>query len=196
MTHLLQKLSLSKNEKKRILTSIFEAEKTQNISPYFLPEEILAVIKDWEHYAILCYLQIPEFVHSPGQISKVFGLSIATTLRALSNLESTGLINRTKDRYVVNYKSTITTCEIPSDALRSAHSQYIEKANDALSNVPIGLRDITGTTMTISKSNLEKAKQMIAQFRTDLCELLEEGSQDDVYRLNIQLFPLTKKKEN
>ncbi|MNL65954.1 hypothetical protein D3C87_1903530 [compost metagenome] len=47
--------------------------------------------------------------------------------------------------------------------------------------------------MVVASKNLPKAKELIRQFRHDLSELLEQGEADDVYRLNIQLFPLTHK---
>ncbi|MNL46201.1 hypothetical protein D3C87_1688900 [compost metagenome] len=159
-----------------------------------LDEEVLSIIKDWEHYAIMAYLQLKKAKHSPGDIAKALRLPQAKVLRALTNLENTNLIERDGNKFVVTHKSLVTSRGIPSPALREAHLQYIDKAKSALEDFPVHERDITGTTLAVSHKNLPKAKELIQQFRLDLSELLEKGEADEVFRLNIQLFPLTHKK--
>ena len=55
--------------------------------------------------------------------------------------------------------------------------------------------DITGITMAIDSKKLKEAKKRITNFRRSLAEFLESGTRDSVYRLNLQLFPLSKAKD-
>lgn len=194
LAHMMKVLPLSIAEKKKILSSLFvdTSPETEAEVPTLLTEEILTVIKDWEHYAILAYLQLPNARQTPGGLASDLDIPQSRALRALSNLEAVGLIRRSANWFVSSYKSIITSRGIPSPALREAHRQYLDKAKWALEHLSVEERDITGVTMAISRKNLPKAKELITQFRKDLSGLLAQGQVDDIYRLNLQLFPLTK----
>lgn len=192
LAHILNALPLSIADKKRILAGLIDQPESAENMPLFIDEDVLTVVKDWEHYAILAYLQLKNVKKSTGDIARSLQLTQARTLTALANLEKVGLVKRTGDHLVVTHKSLVTSREIPSPSLREVHRQYIEKAQSALESVPLQNRDITGTTMAISKKNLPKAKELIRQFRAELTELLEQGEANEVYRLNVQLFPLTR----
>ena len=45
--------------------------------------------------------------------------------------------------------------------------------------------------MAISTAKLSEARKLIMDFRRKLCAFLEDGQRDAVYRLNVQLFPLS-----
>ncbi len=57
-------------------------------------------------------------------------------------------------------------------------------------------KDITSMTMAVDPKHLGKARSLISKFRRDLCDLLEDGDQEVVYNLGIQLYPISKKQEN
>jgi uncharacterized protein (TIGR02147 family) len=194
LTHILKKLPLSVTDKKKILSDLISPTRGPSTEPLLIDEEVLSVIQDWEHYAIMAYLQLRKAKKTPGDIAKALRLSQAKVLRALTNLENVGLLKRDGGQLEITRKNLITSRGIPSPALREAHSQYIDKAKNALTDFSTTERDITGTTMAVSHKNLPRAKELIQQFRLELSEILEQGEADDVYRLNIQLFPLTHKK--
>ena len=194
LAHVMKKLPLSALEKKKIFSEMISPAAPQTDTPRLLDEQALSIIKDWEHYAILAYLQLRRAKHTAGEIAIDLGAPQVKILRALTNLENSGLIKRSGNKFIVTQKNLITSRGIPSPALREAHTQYIDKAKSALADCNVNERDITGRTMAISHKNLPKAKELIRQFRTDIAELLQQGGEpDDVYRLNIQLFPLTHK---
>lgn len=197
LAHIMKKLPLTATDKKKILSALMMPTPAEVEKPAILDEEILSVIKDWEHYAILAYLQLGDKAakKSPADIAKALRLPQPKFLRALANLEKTGLLKREGNSLKGTHHSLGTSRGIPSPALREAHSQYIEKAKTALNDFSVNERDITGTTLAVSTKNLPKAKELIRQFRAELSELLEQGETDDVFRLNIQLFPLTYKKD-
>lgn len=194
LAHIMKKLPLSASEKKKILSTLMMPSQVRAEATPFIEEEVLNIIKDWEHYAILAYLQLNKAKKTPGDIAKALRLPQPKLLRALSNLEKTGLVIRDGNNIKATCDGLVTTRGIPSPALREAHLQYIEKAKSALTDFSTNERDITGTTMAVSYKNLPKAKELIQQFRLELSELLEQGEVDEVFRLNIQLFPLTYKK--
>ena len=80
-----------------------------------------------------------------------------------------------------------------SQALRISHRQSIEQALLALNEIPIELRDITSITMAIDLKRLPLAKKIIKEFRLKMSDVLEKGDQSEVYNLNIQLLPVSRR---
>jgi uncharacterized protein (TIGR02147 family) len=193
LSQILKKLPLSPGDKKKILIELITPSGAPPEQPILIDEEVLSVIKDWEHYAIMAYLQLRKVKKSPGDIANALRLPQTKVLRALVNLEKVGLLKRDNGQLKPTHTNLNTSRGIPSPALREAHAQYIDKAKSALTDFSVNERDITGTTLAVSYKNLPKAKELIRQFRQELSEILEQGEADDVFRLNIQLFPLTHK---
>lgn len=188
---ILNKFDISNIERKELLfASLKNKSKTENLR--FIEDAELEMISNWEHFAILALVETAHFQSNIKYISTQLNIPSATVILALDRLMSLGLIKKIKNKIVVCHNSIETTQDIPSAALRKAHKQYIEKAIYSLENHATLDRDITGTTIAIKKSNLPEAKKLIREFRKSLTELLESGKKDDVYRLNIQLFPLRK----
>jgi uncharacterized protein (TIGR02147 family) len=77
--------------------------------------------------------------------------------------------------------------------LKRSHRESILQAAEALDSIPTAERDITSMTMAIDPRKLPLAKTLIREFRFRLAELLETGNRTEVYNLNVQLVPVTKK---
>lgn len=69
----------------------------------------------------------------------------------------------------------------------------MKRAIEALDDVPIEERDITSMTMAIDVRKIQEAKKRIREFRKDMAAFLEEGEATEVYSLNVQFIPITKK---
>jgi hypothetical protein len=57
---------------------------------------------------------------------------------------------------------------------------------------PWGASDEAGQSNTQTPAKVLQAKKLIKEFRRNLSRFLERGDQNEVYRLNIQLFPVTR----
>ena len=61
-------------------------------------------------------------------------------------------------------------------------------------------RSFNGVTACLSEEQFEAAKQLLAHTCKDIIEMvndeeLDKGVKENVYRINLQLFPLTKTKK-
>ena len=188
---ILNKFDITNIERKELLFSSLKRKSNQE-NLRFIEDSELEVISNWEYFAILSLIETVHFQSSIKYISSKLNIPSATVMVALDRLQSLNLIKKEKNQFVLCQTSIGTTQDIPSSALRKAHLQYIEKAIYSLENHATPDRDITGTTMAINKSKLPQAKKLIQEFRKSLSELLESGKKEEVYRLNIQLYPLKK----
>ena len=57
--------------------------------------------------------------------------------------------------------------------------------------MPVALREHTSITMAISSKALPRAFELAARFRQQLVDLLQEDPADDVYQIELALFPVT-----
>jgi transcriptional regulator with XRE-family HTH domain len=157
-----------------------------------LAKEVFEAIGGWEHYAILALTEVKGFQSSSFWIAKRLNLPTDRVISALSRLESLGLIKKSGKQWKPTHKRFTFGFDVPNSTLRKAHREYIEKSLYSLDHHPVEARDFSGITLAIPKKRLPEAKERIKEFRRSLSEFLEEEGKDEVYRLNIQLFPLGK----
>lgn len=190
---LLDQLEIDPVHKKKIFLAMIDGHTPQaRPSLHLLDEEAISILCDWEHFAILSLLELGEKEKSPTWISNRLNIPLGIVLDCLGRLEKVELAKQENGIWSVTGKQCTTQTDVPSTAIRKANRQYIEKALYSLENHPIEERDITGMTLAICKSKIPLAKKVIADFRREMATLLECEPKDDVYRLNIQLFPLKK----
>ncbi len=151
-----------------------------------------SVIADWYHFGLLSLMRTQDFKNEVPWIAKRLGISNTEVRSAMERLFRLGLI-RKKGRSFEPTGNLATTQDVPSSAGRQYLNQGLQQAASALENTPIELRDITSITMAIDPAKLPIAKKLIQQFRHNLAELLEEEPSSEVYKLNVQLFPMTKR---
>jgi uncharacterized protein (TIGR02147 family) len=149
------------------------------------------VVSDWYHFAIVEMTQLKSFESDPRWIRLRLGENVneGQVTEAIDRLIRVGLLERDSQgqlRKTASHYATPT--DIPSQAIRSFHSQMIGKALTALETQPVNERDITAHVMTISQAKIPEAKTMIRDFRRKLAEFLETPQGDAVYQVNIQLF--------
>jgi len=110
-----------------------------------------------------------------------------------------GLLQKDKDGNYEQTDKTVTTgpMDVTPLAVRGLHRQMGEIALDAIEGVPQDERHFSGLTLGITRNAYEEIVQKIAEFRKELIAIAtREPATDEVYRLNVQFFPMTKKSLN
>jgi len=80
-------------------------------------------------------------------------------------------------------------------AAKAFQSETLRLAQESLDRHAKDLRDISTVTIGIKRSRMDELRERIAEFRKSMAHIAEEDAEpDDVYQLNIQLFPLTDSK--
>ncbi|MES2855816.1 MAG: TIGR02147 family protein [Bdellovibrionota bacterium] len=178
--------------RRRIFTSTFDRSGVNESKYTELDLAAFEVISSWEHFAILSLLEITSPRKDTGWICRALGLPSETAIAALSRLETLNLIARSGTKWVLTSANLTTTSNVPSSAVRKNNRQYIELSLASLERDSVEIRDITGITMAIDKTKIGEAQKLIKEFRRQMSAFLETGDKNSVYRLNVQLFPLTR----
>lgn len=126
-------------------------------------------------------------------------ITAAEVTETLNFLVKAGLLQKDKDG---NYRQTergVTTgpMEVTSIAVRGMHRQMGEFALEAIEGVAQDERHFSGLTLGITRDAYEKIVQEIAEFRKKVITIAtQDDGMDEVYRLNVQFFPMTNKGDN
>jgi uncharacterized protein (TIGR02147 family) len=155
-------------------------------------------LSDWYHIAILDLTLVKGFESNAAWVSEELGISLEQATSAVARLQRLGLLEITKDGQWIKTDAKLAIPTTYSDkAMRDFQEQMIDKAREALqspSPEDFAARDISGVSMAIDPARLPEAKLRIQRFRRDMLEFLEEGESTELYRMNVQLFRLSKKR--
>ena len=132
---------------------------------------------------------------TPGEMAKMcYTETSAQEVReSLDFLTRTGLLKKEKDgRFAQSETSVSGTPDATRLALRGMHRQMAQLAAPAL-ELPTRERNFSGVTMGVSKGTYDRIVGLIDEFRSKVIAIAAEDKNiEQVYRLNLQLFPLTK----
>lgn len=154
-----------------------------------LKNDQFAVISDWYHYAILELIDVKGFSSSPTWIAKRLRISVTEATTAIDRLIRLKMIEIDPNGNLQKLKNNGTK-DFPSEALRKFHKQHLVNVSRIFEGIPHDKRNVSGTTMAVNLKKLPEAFELIKDFRSQMCALLEDGEKENVYHLAIQLFPL------
>ncbi len=159
----------------------------------FLTRETVAVIADWYHFAILELTRLSEFRADSRWIARVLDVSVDEVNVALQRLIRLDLLDMAStDRWVDKSGDACVSIEtLAPEEVDALHGQNRRLATAAARHVPMTLREHSTITFAINSAALPRAFELVSRFRQQLVELLREGATDDVYQLEIALFPVT-----
>ena len=140
--------------------------------------------------------QVPDA--TPAQMADMlaFDTQAAEVKKALKLLQKVGLLNKDAEGRYEQSSKAITTgnIEVASLSVREMHRQMGELAVRSLDEVPVNERDISGLTIGVSEDAYYRITKEIEDFRRRVASIvMQDTVEDRVYRLNVQMFPLTKK---
>ena len=123
-------------------------------------------------------------------------ITAAEVTAALSFLVKAGLLKKDEQGRYIQTDTYVSTgpMDVTPVAVRGLHRQMGEIALEAIEGVPQDQRHFSGLTLGITRDAYGEIVQKIAEFRKELVAIAtRDSATDEVYRLNVQFFPMTKK---
>jgi uncharacterized protein (TIGR02147 family) len=157
------------------------------------------IVSDGAHYAILELTRLATFRADTRWVARVLGIGTDEVSIALQRLLRLGLLEMRSPTQWVDLSGH--TAAGYAGFTRLAASRLAERVNQ-LARPPGEARDArpsdhSSTTIAVNAARLHEAIQLIARFRAELVDVLEQDAQrDDVYQLELHLFPLTHTQES
>lgn len=188
-------LMLDPQERSELLSSYLEKSFQKKPSKTYLQlkSDQYFLLHQWHYFAILNLVKLKTFKNDIGWISKRLGISKKTVKESLDRLKRLGLIEENKQgkllRKIERYR---TTDDVPNSSLRKSHHDTLDLAKESLDTDSVKDRDFTWITFPLKKGDLDQIKTRIRKFQDDLLKSIDTTHADEVYRIAIQVFPLTK----
>ena len=116
---------------------------------------------------------------------------------SLAFLTKTGFLKKQEDSYVQTEKTVIGTKESLPIAVRGMHKEMASLAQAAVEKFSVDERNFTGVTFGLCEEAYGRICQELSLFCQKVADIAAEYENiNQVYRLNLQLFPLTKRVED
>ncbi|HEY7370443.1 MAG TPA: TIGR02147 family protein [Thermoanaerobaculia bacterium] len=158
-----------------------------------LSGDTIALIAGWEHFAILELTRLQEFRPDSRWIARVLGIGVDLVNVALQRLIRLGLLEMAaEDRWVDLSGDAVANLEqIGGPTIEELFVQAGRLSAASLSAAAPARREHLAITLAVAGARVPRAIAMIVKFRQQLIDELEAEPADDVYRLEIALYPVT-----
>jgi hypothetical protein len=157
------------------------------------------LISDGAHYAILELTRLSTFRPDTRWIARVLGVTTDEVSIALQRLIRLGLLEmRSTDRWVDLSGHTSAGFNGYTElAARRLAERVSRLARESAKLGDARPSDHSSTTIAVRAARVRDAVQLLARFRAELIDLLEQDAErDDVYQLELHLYPLTRLPES
>lgn len=121
-------------------------------------------------------------------------ITAAEVSETLNFLVKAGLLQKDDAGNYTQTEKSVTTgpMEVTPVAVRGMHRQMGEFALDAIEGVPQNERHFSGVTLGVTHEAYDEIVQVIAECRKKVIAIAtRDSAADEVYRLNMQFFPMT-----
>lgn len=153
------------------------------------------VLSSWHYLALLNLIELESKDHSISFFSKRLGLPVSKVNEAIKRLKRLEMIEEKEGMFLRTFLRYKTTEDISNSAIKKYHQEVLALGDSALREIEPELRDFSSIVLKLNIKNLKKIKDLIRNFQDDLCDLIEDDEPEEVYHLNLQLYPVTKIKK-
>lgn len=150
---------------------------------------------NWRHVAIKELIHINPKLTNP-EIAELLTpqCSVSDVENSVQILINLGFIKKENGAFQTLVQNVSTGDKFISTGVVQFHKNMMQLAAESLDRFRSNDRDITSTTVSLSKENFEKIRLKIKDLRQEILALAEsEQNEMSVMQVNFQIFPLTKK---
>jgi uncharacterized protein (TIGR02147 family) len=183
----------SQSEKDRYLSELIKLRKFS--LPANLNDDQMEILNKWWHVAIREIIALPDFKNSSIWVSRILTPSIDRKDAAISLnlLKRLGFIRKTENGWEPVEKTMQSAPEIRHAYGARFHREMMRLGMEAISRFAPNLREISGTTLRLSGSDVPRVKTLLQNFQRQLLDFAASSQDaDQIYQLNFQFFPLVK----
>ena len=158
-----------------------------------LTSHTLAALEHPYAFAILELIHVDDFTPDSRWIAARLGIDVDTVNVVLHRLVSLGLLHMQSTNVWVDCIPNAVGAldELPETQVFELHRHAGSGWGRAIRVVPPHGRELSSTTVAVNAGALPRAIDVITRCRQQLLDILQEDTADEVYQLDIALFPIT-----
>jgi uncharacterized protein (TIGR02147 family) len=163
----------------------------------FIDHQQYEYFSEWYHAVVRELITHGKLGCDAEKISQCIDpvVSPAKVRKSIALLQELGLIYEVGGVWQASDKILSSEYQIQSVALKNYHTGMLERAVESLDKHTSDEREFQGLTLSVSKTTFIQMKNRIRSFSDELLAMAaaETIQADEVYQINLQMFPLTKK---
>ena len=132
---------------------------------------------------------------TPGQIAKMCcnEISAAEVAASLEFLTRAGFLKKDSDgAYRQTEKNVTASTEGMAYAVHAMQRKMINLAGESIDRFGSHERNVSGVTFAVNRECFERISNEVDAFRKKIIAIVSDAEEaDQIYRLNVQLFPMT-----
>jgi uncharacterized protein (TIGR02147 family) len=159
-----------------------------------MAHDTAALISEWYHYAILELTRLQDFKPDSRWIARVLGLTPDEVNVAVTRLTRLGLLHMVSRKRWTDTSGDTTTslADFTQVSIDRLAKQVRGLMLNALQAGDAAACLHNSTTLALQRARLPLVHERIVRFQQELTAFLsDEAAHDDVFQLEISLFPLT-----
>jgi uncharacterized protein (TIGR02147 family) len=154
-------------------------------------------LEQWYNPVVREMLSHKDFTGDPAWIARRIqpALTVAQVEKSIELLNALGMIRRdeTGGKWLQAEPIISTPAEVESLAVANYHRSVLKLASDSIEAFSSGERDLRAATLGIPKSAYPQIKRKMEELWREILALSQDGGKvEEVYQVNLQVFPLTK----
>lgn len=153
---------------------------------------------DWWHAVIFELIKLPDFIPEVKWINErlqnpLKSRDITASIQLLTELN---LISTDSSGRISTCQEDISSGdEVESLSIIRFHHKFMDLAKASIADTSEELREIDSLTLSISRADLGEYKKELRSFVKKINRMAKKKAhQNEIYQLNLQFFPLTKKR--
>ncbi len=158
-----------------------------------LDKQTFKIISDWYHAALIELMVVKNFKNNPEWIARKLGITSLQATEAIQRLIEVGLAEESNGILKPKPEITFVNSEQRFDAVRKFHRQTLKKALISLDKDEVTEREFNSMILAIPKEYLPELKKKIQFFMQEFWQDVADKPKDEIFGLNIQFFPISKK---
>ncbi len=161
--------------------------------------EDLTLLRSWLHLALLEYTTTKGFGSDLDKVAKSLGSTKAQIKLVIEDLKRSGYLSEESGKLVKKTKKLRVSTQRSREIIRNFHAQMLKRAifelENKTSSADFEKRLISGYTLTADPDQVEPIKKKIELFFAGLADEFSKTNPREVYQMQVQLFPLSKKSD-
>ena len=154
-----------------------------------------AIISEGIHLAILSLVKTDDFRSDISWMSSRLNVSENAVRKALFRLLEMELIIFEGGKFKRSSLPIRVEDDVLNLSVQKSHIEDMEMAKEKIINLDVNDRDFSSMTLPGDPALLSKAKIILREAQLKIEELMEQGKQQEVYKVTTYLYPLTNLKK-
>lgn len=181
-------------EKDAYYQRLLQSKKVSQLQP--IEKQQYAYYATWYHPVVRELVASKEFDGTPEWIANRLSSTVtpAQIAKSLELLETLGIIQKTEGPRYRQVNTLISTGpEVSSIVVHNYHKSLLDLSKSVMDELSLDYRDVSALTLGVSRERLPEIRNKVREFRKEVLKMVSgENEPEEVFQLNIQLFPVTK----